>query len=164
MIDRTLRHNPATSHTVFIVALLVTTLLVMCALVWYMSPRLHPIVIGSVADFPPSVNPYRVTTQEYMLYIVNTGDMLIALDARATADQYPNMARMNVIWVDANGRYEDPLTASRYTLMGDYLYGPANRGLDRYETRIVDGVIEVLPWRVIRGAPAVEPRLTALPR
>jgi hypothetical protein len=144
--------------------MLVTVLFTIGALLWYASPRPQPIMIGPLSDFPPSERPYRIVTQEFTLYMVNTGEALIVLDARATADQYPNIARTNVIWVAANGRYEDPLTASRYTLTGDYLSGPANRGLDRYETLIVDGMIEVLTWRVIRGAPAGESRLTAGPR
>ncbi len=62
-----------------------------------------------------------------------------------------------VPYVDENGRFECPCHGSKFTREGDYIEGPAPRGMDEYATEVVDGVIEIDTTEVIAGpAPGSE--------
>ena len=62
-----------------------------------------------------------------------------------------------VPYVDENGRFECPCHGSKFTREGDYIEGPAPRGMDEDATEGVDGVIEIDTTEVIAGpAPGSE--------
>ena len=62
-----------------------------------------------------------------------------------------------VPFVDENDRFECPCHGSKCTRAGDYIEGPAPRGMDGYATEVVDGVIEIDTTDVIPGpAPGSE--------
>ncbi len=57
-------------------------------------------------------------------------------------------------WVRESQRFEDPCHGAKYTRTGDYLEGPAPRGLDRFAVIVTnDGLVEVDVSRFQMGAP-----------
>ena len=47
-------------------------------------------------------------------------------------------------WVEDKQRFEDPCHGAKYTRTGDYLEGPAPRGLDRFQVSVTqDGAVRV---------------------
>ena len=62
-----------------------------------------------------------------------------------------------VPYIDENARFECPCHGSKFTREGDYIEGPAPRGMDEYATEIVDGIILIDTSEVIAGpAPGSE--------
>lgn len=53
----------------------------------------------------------------------------------------------------SSGQFECPCHGSVFNRAGDYLAGPAPRGLDRYPTTIVDGVVEIDTGETVAGGP-----------
>lgn len=65
-----------------------------------------------------------------------------------------------VLWCPTQGFFESPVTGSKFSgVDGAYIAGPAPRGLDRYASSVVDGVLTVDPTKVEQGPP----RATAAP-
>jgi hypothetical protein len=59
-----------------------------------------------------------------------------------------------VKWVPESQRFEDPCHGAKYTRTGDYLEGPAPRGLDRFAVIVTnDGIVEVDVSEFQMGAP-----------
>jgi len=94
----------------------------------YTLPQPNLVLLGSVADFPPSPTPYRFLDERAIVYVVNTGKELLVFDPRTT---HPTI-RCEVIWYEPNHRFEDPCLGTKFDLVGNYLVGPAMRNLDRY--------------------------------
>ena len=62
-----------------------------------------------------------------------------------------------VPYIDENTRFECPCHGSKFTREGDYIEGPAPRGMDEYATEVVDGIILIDTSDVIAGpAPGSE--------
>ncbi len=62
-----------------------------------------------------------------------------------------------VPYIDENDRFECPCHGSKFTREGNYIEGPAPRGMDEYATEVVEGVIEIDTSEVIQGpAPGSE--------
>ncbi len=62
-----------------------------------------------------------------------------------------------VPYIDENTRFECPCHGSKFTREGDYIEGPAPRGMDEYATEVVDDVILIDTSEVIKGpAPGSE--------
>jgi len=64
-------------------------------------------------------------------YIVATPNGLIGLYARS-----PQMGEP-VVYCPSSGWFEDPMHGSKFDGVGNYALGPAPRGLDRLEVRVV---------------------------
>jgi len=59
-----------------------------------------------------------------------------------------------VVWCPGQGFFESPVTGSKFSgVDGAYIAGPAPRGLDRYASTIVNGVLTVDPTRIDSGPP-----------
>jgi hypothetical protein len=147
-------------RSLFLASMLVAILILSGFVMWYASPKQPVLMLGTLTDFPSSGGgavPYYVTTDDYRVFVVNTGDEFIVLDAHATTQRVTRGVRYVVKWVPVNQRYEDPLTASKYTVTGEWLEGPADRDMDRFGYEIVDGVIYAYPWQVIKGAASAWP-------
>lgn len=57
-------------------------------------------------------------------------------------------------WVPETQRFEDPCHGAKYTRTGDYLEGPAPRGLDRFTVVVTnDGIVEVDVSKFLMGTP-----------
>ncbi len=62
-----------------------------------------------------------------------------------------------VPYIDEAGQFECPCHGSKFTREGDYIVGPAPRGMDEYGTEVVEGVIVIDTSDVIAGpAPGSE--------
>ena len=62
-----------------------------------------------------------------------------------------------VPYIDENSRFECPCHGSKFTREGDYIEGPAPRGMDGYATEVVEGVLVIDTSEVISGpAPGAE--------
>jgi cytochrome b6-f complex iron-sulfur subunit len=56
-----------------------------------------------------------------------------------------------VPWCDTSRWFECPCHGSRYNRWGEYQFGPAPRGLDRFPIEVVDGTVTVNTATVITG-------------
>jgi Rieske Fe-S protein len=66
-----------------------------------------------------------------------------------------------IVYCQSSGWFEDPAHGARFDRLGNYVLGPADRGLDRLATLVQDGVVWVNPNAVTlgpaRGSREVEP-------
>jgi cytochrome b6-f complex iron-sulfur subunit len=84
-------------------------------------------------------------------YLVKTDDDIVALSEVCTH------LGCRVPYIDENDRFECPCHGSKFTREGNYIEGPAPRGMDEYATEVVEGVIEIDTSDVIQGpAPGSE--------
>ena len=56
-----------------------------------------------------------------------------------------------VPFCDTSGRFECPCHGSKYDLGGEWIEGPAPRGMDRFDLSLQDGNLVVDPTKVISG-------------
>lgn len=115
-----------------------------------LSPPLS--LIGDIAEFSPSANPYLVHVDDVTVFVINRGGNYLVLDRRAT--HLPT--RFPVQWIPSHTRFEDPLSGAKYSLEGEYIEGPAQRGMDRYDHKIVDNQLWINLNKIIEGWPASE--------
>ncbi|MFN8487640.1 MAG: hypothetical protein U0350_08625 [Caldilineaceae bacterium] len=117
--------------------LLISLFTLIGTLMWiilrYALPQPKLVLVGNLADFPPSNEPYHYVNEKVDVYIVNTENKLLAL-----IPQTPNLWQCNIRWVNANNRFEEPCLGAKFALTGAYLFGPGVRGLDRYPVRMTD--------------------------
>ena len=104
-------------------------------LIWFALPRFKEGEFGG--DFPftpedvPEVGVAPKTVPEGRLHLVNIEEGLVSLYAVCThLGCLPK-------WSDVNHRFECPCHGSKFELNGDYIEGPAPRGLDRFSTTVV---------------------------
>jgi len=65
--------------------------------------------------------------------------------------------RCRVSFCASSGQFECPCHGSVFNRAGDYIAGPAPRGMDMYATEIVDGIIEIDTENFVTGtAPGTE--------
>jgi cytochrome b6-f complex iron-sulfur subunit len=141
------------AYLLLFATLLLLAVLLLVGLLWLLLPyRLLP-TAGNVADFPPAEHPYAARAGEKALFIVNTGEEIVAFDRRTpTAD----FRRCLYVWVPVNTRFEDPCSGSKFSLTGDYIEGWAARNLDRYPVVVRQGQILVDVYRPVAGKPVLE--------
>jgi hypothetical protein len=95
------------------------------------------------------VNPANL--QLTPMFVVRRGDTVWAL--RPFVPESTDA----VAWCPRQGFFESPVTGAKFAINGDYLAGPAPRGLDAYDTTIVGGdVLQVTPSTVHFGLKAAE--------
>ncbi|MCC7361335.1 MAG: hypothetical protein IT317_17750 [Anaerolineales bacterium] len=134
------------------VVVAVIELLVGVALVFYASALTLPgrRLVGRVADFPPSAEPYAVMDAgRVAFYLVNLAGELLALEP----DQPTRPAQCWARWDEVHQVYSDPCYGARYTLDGAWCDGPAVRDLDRYAVEVNNGRVWVYTDYVIAGTP-----------
>lgn len=122
----------------FAAALLLLLLTTIGLAFQYILPASNIVRLGNLADFPPSAMPYRIATQQAIVYVVNVGEELQILVA-----QDPHRWGCRILWDKSNHRFDDPCLGSKYALDGIYVQGPAPRGMDHYASRIIDGNVWV---------------------
>ena len=81
------------------------------------------------------------------MYVVNANDYLFALSQKC-----PHLG-CHVPYCESSGRFECPCHGSIYDLAGEYITGPAPRGMDRYEVKL-DGDNVVVDTGVLTAGPA----------
>jgi mono/diheme cytochrome c family protein/nitrite reductase/ring-hydroxylating ferredoxin subunit len=85
------------------------------------------ITVGTVSSFPPESTTYVPAGRMYM---VNTQGYLFALSQKC-----PHLG-CHVPYCKSSGRFECPCHGSVYDLAGEYIAGPAPRGMDRYHVTL----------------------------
>ena len=95
--------------------------------------------VGQVGDFPPgSVTTMNLSVPDRLepdipIFLVNDPAAgFLALHQRDPGSS------CQVEWNEATQRFEDPCSGSKYARSGDYLEGPALRGLDRFAVVVTD--------------------------
>lgn len=83
-----------------------------------------PIALGSPSSFKEGTATY---VHEARLYVVNVEGNLLALSQKC-----PHLG-CRVPFCESSGRFECPCHGSIFDLAGEYVAGPAPRGMDRYE-------------------------------
>jgi Rieske Fe-S protein len=93
-----------------------------------------PITLGNPANFPTDTATY---VTEGRLFVANAGGHLFALSQRC-----PHLG-CRVPFCDSSGRFECPCHGSKFDLAGEWIEGPAPRGMDQYELTLENGVLVV---------------------
>lgn len=96
-----------------------------------------------LSEVPRGVSPASI--QFTPMFLWRSGGTVIALRPFSPDSQDA------VAWCPAQGFFEDPVTGSKFGPDGRYLAGPAPRGLDRYQSKLVGGVLQVAPDVTIAG-------------
>ncbi len=106
------------------------------------------LTVGKISNFAAETSTYVPAGR---MYVVNTQDYLFALSQKC-----PHLG-CHVPFCESSGRFECPCHGSIYDLAGEYIAGPAPRGMDRYrvkldgDTVVVDtGVLETGPDRGVK--------------
>ncbi len=93
-----------------------------------LNPRIHAVTTPSSGGIILGVTPMPLQIVTPVIFLVNDSELgLLALYARD-----PHRFGCWVIWVESTQRFEDPCGGSKYTRTGEYIDGPAPRGLDRF--------------------------------
>jgi nitrite reductase/ring-hydroxylating ferredoxin subunit len=102
------------------------------------------ITVGTISSFAPETSTYVSAGRMYM---VNTHDYLFALSQKC-----PHLG-CHVPYCESSGRFECPCHGSIYDLAGEYIAGPAPRGMDRYKVTL-DGPNVIVDTSVLKTGPA----------
>lgn len=112
------------------------------ALVGYALPRQHWERLGSLEVFPPSAEPYPITSMDRFVYLVNDGQQVIVLEP-----MMPQPNHFTATWRSQEGKFRDPLQGSEYNLYGIPRWrgedGLENQSLPRYPVKVEKGVIYI---------------------
>ena len=82
-----------------------------------------------VENLHQGVNPANL--QLTPMFVVRRGDTIWALRPFVPESTDP------VAWCPKQGFFESPVTGAKFAVSGDYLAGPAPRGMDAYDTIVV---------------------------
>ena len=112
------------------------------AVVWYGLPKPEWIRIGWLEDYPPSTEPYPITSMDRFVYLVNDGQQVIVLEP-----MMPQLNHFTATWRSQEGKFRDPLRGSEYNLYGIPKWrgkdGLENQSLPRYPVKVEKGVIYI---------------------
>jgi nitrite reductase/ring-hydroxylating ferredoxin subunit len=90
--------------------------------------------LGDPANYPPDSATYVI---EGRLFVANAGGHLFALSQKC-----PHLG-CRVPFCDSSGRFECPCHGSKFDLGGEWIQGPAPRGMDRYDLSLDNGALLV---------------------
>ena len=90
--------------------------------------------VGNPANYPPDTATYVI---EGRLFIANASGHLFALSQKC-----PHLG-CRVPFCDSSGRFECPCHGSKFDLGGEWIEGPAPRGMDRYNLSLSNGTLLV---------------------
>jgi nitrite reductase/ring-hydroxylating ferredoxin subunit len=113
------------------------------------------ITVGTTGSFAPESVTYEASGR---MYIVNTQGYLFALSQKC-----PHLG-CHVPYCDSSGRFECPCHGSVYDLAGEYIKGPAPRGMDRYDVKIDGDNVVVDTGKVNDGPPRGAKRFFTPPK
>jgi cytochrome b6-f complex iron-sulfur subunit len=100
--------------------------------------------LGDPSHYPPETATY---ISQARLFVANTGTEIYALSQKC-----PHLG-CRVPFCDSSGRFECPCHGSRYDLGGEWVQGPAPRGMDRYDLKLVAGNLVADTSKLITGPP-----------
>ena len=108
---------------------------------WTTYESLRPLVgsaTGATVDLGSPSN-YAAETATYVsgarLFVANTGSYVYAISQKC-----PHLG-CRVPFCESSGRFECPCHGSKFDLGGEWIEGPAPRGMDRYDLRLENGVL-----------------------
>jgi cytochrome b6-f complex iron-sulfur subunit len=99
---------------------------------------------GSVSDYPEGVVKYFLDGR---FYVTSSDGEVVALYQKC-----PHLG-CRVPFCDSSGRFECPCHGSKYNLRGEYIEGPAPRGMDRFLIRVEGDQVVVDTGEVKEGPP-----------
>jgi nitrite reductase/ring-hydroxylating ferredoxin subunit len=102
------------------------------------------LTVGSTTSFAKDTSTYVPAGR---MYVVNANDYIFALSQKC-----PHLG-CHVPYCESSGRFECPCHGSIYDLAGEYIAGPAPRGMDRYQITL-DGSNVVVDTGVLEPGPA----------
>jgi len=100
--------------------------------------------LGAKADYEAGTATYY---PEGRLYVTNAKGKLFALSQKC-----PHLG-CEVPFCESSGRFECPCHGSIYDLAGEYIAGPAPRGMDRYKITL-EGKKVIVDTGVVEAGPA----------
>jgi nitrite reductase/ring-hydroxylating ferredoxin subunit len=103
-----------------------------------------PIKLEPVGNYPTGTATY---VPEGRLWVANAKGTLFAL-----SQQCPHLG-CRVPFCDSSGRFECPCHGSVFDLGGEWIEGPAPRGMDRFDLSVVGGVLVADTSKVKSGPP-----------
>ncbi len=98
--------------------------------------------LGDPSTYQPETATY---ISQGRLFVAHTGTELYALSQKC-----PHLG-CRVPFCDSSGRFECPCHGSKYDLGGEWVEGPAPRGMDRYALKVDAGKLIVDTSKVITG-------------
>jgi Rieske Fe-S protein len=101
-----------------------------------------PLTLGDPANFPTDTVKY---VTEGRLFVANAGGHLFAVSQRC-----PHLG-CRVPFCVSSGRFECPCHGSKFDPAGEWIEGPAPRGMDQYELTLESGVLVVDTSRLKAG-------------
>jgi len=101
-----------------------------------------PVTLGNPADFKPGTATYF---NEGRLWLANAGGHFFALSQRC-----PHLG-CRVPFCQSSGRFECPCHGSVFDIGGEYVQGPAPRGMDRFELGLTNGVLVADTGKLLPG-------------
>jgi hypothetical protein len=138
------------SMTVFLATAVLLTITLIAILIWLLLPHQPLTTVGDLVDFPPSSQPYRTNYADTPIFIVNTGEEILAFSKRTPR---PEPWDCWYAWNQASGQFIDPCSGSKFALDGTLQEGLAERSLDRYEVQVRNGRIQINFHELILGQP-----------
>ena len=102
------------------------------------------ITVGKIASFAKDTSTYIPAGR---MYVVNANNYLFALSQKC-----PHLG-CHVPYCESSGRFECPCHGSIYDLAGEYITGPAPRGMDRYKVTL-SGDDVVVDTSTLEAGPA----------
>jgi cytochrome b6-f complex iron-sulfur subunit len=99
---------------------------------------------GSVSDYPAGAVKYF---QDGRFYVASSSGSVVALFQKC-----PHLG-CRVPFCDSSGRFECPCHGSIYNILGEYIQGPAPRGMDRFPIKVQGTRVLVDTSTTIEGPP-----------
>jgi cytochrome b6-f complex iron-sulfur subunit len=102
------------------------------------------VAAGTVGDYPAGTVKYF---QDGRFYVASQDGALVALYQKC-----PHLG-CRVPFCESSGRFECPCHGSIYNIRGEYIQGPAPRGMDRFPLKIDGDRVLVDTASVVEGPP-----------
>lgn len=120
------------------------------------SARGAKLELGGINDFAPDTATY---VADGRLYVTNAGGK----ELFALSQKCPHLG-CRVPFCASSGRFECPCHGSIYDIAGEYVSGPAPRGMDRYQVSLQGSTVVADTSAVILGPPRGTTRFLTPPR
>ncbi len=94
---------------------------------------------GTIKAVAPDVVPDDtvIEIRQARAYLTKVNDEVVAL-----SEVCPHLG-CRVPFCESSGEFECPCHGSKFNRAGDYLEGPTPRGMDKYSTEVVDGIVVI---------------------
>ena len=114
-----------------------------------LKPRLPAGFGTKIKTVPPEAVPENTVIEvpQARAYLTRVNGEVVALS------EVCSHLGCRVPFCDSSGQFECPCHGSIFNRAGDFIAGPSPRGMDKYATEVVDGVIEINTEEFIAGAP-----------